>query len=127
MSLSSMINQCGSALLVVLTIIQLVPIKVNPWSYIARAIGRTLNAEVMEEISKDRATTARYRILRFDEELRHKGRHTKDHFDQLLKDIDTYERYCKDHPNFPNGQAVSAIGNIKRTYERCRVENSFLV
>lgn len=66
------------------------------------------------------------RILRFDDEIRHKTRHSKEHFDQIIEDVDTYERYCRDHPRFPNGKAVSATDNVKRTYEKCKAENSFL-
>lgn len=127
MSLLDIITNGGGALLVLLTLIQLAPIKVNPWSKIARGIGKALNAEVMDKLNENEATTARYRILRFDDEIRHKSRHTEEHFNQILEDIDAYERYCKDHPKFKNSKAVSAIENIGRTYEKCRQENSFLV
>ena len=126
MSMKEFVETGGSVLLIVLTLVQVAPIRINPWSTIARAIGKALNADLNEKMDANEAKTARYRILRFDDEIRHKIRHSKEHFDQIIEDVDTYERYCQDHPRFPNGKAVSATDNVKRTYEKCKAENSFL-
>ena len=126
MSMKEFVETGGSVLLIALTLIQVAPIRINPWSAIARAIGKALNADLNEKMEANEAKTARYRILRFDDEIRHKTRHSKEHFDQIIEDVDTYERYCQDHPRFPNGKAVSATDNVKRTYEKCKDENSFL-
>ena len=126
MSMKEFVETGGSVLLIALTLIQVAPIRVNPWSAIARAIGKALNADLNEKMEANEAKTARYRILRFDDEIRHKTRHSKEHFDQIIEDVDTYEHYCQDHPRFPNGKAVSATDNVKRTYEKCKDENSFL-
>lgn len=72
------------------------------------------------------ALTWRYRILRFDDEIRHGVKHTKEHFDQIMEDVTSYENYCRDHEDFPNNKAVFAIINIKNVYEQCVRENSFL-
>jgi hypothetical protein len=114
-------------MVILLTLVQVAPIKINPWSRIARAIGRALNTEVIDEIRRNEAGNARYRIIRFDDEVRHKTRHTEEHFNQILGDIDSYENYCKSHPNFPNNKARLAISNIKDTYTKCKKDNSFLV
>lgn len=127
MSLNEIITSGGGVLLILLTIIQLAPIKINPWSKIAKIIGRALNTEVMDKLNESEATNCRYRILRFDDEIRHKVKHTEEHFNQIMEDIDDYERYCSGHPNYKNSKSVSAIENTRRTYEKCRRENSFLV
>lgn len=72
------------------------------------------------------ALTWRYRILRFNDEILHDEKHTKEHFDQLLEDITQYERYCDDHPEFPNNKAVCAINNIRSVYQKCCEEGTFL-
>lgn len=126
MSMKEFVETGGSVLLIVLTLVQVAPIRINPWSAIARTIGKALNADLNEKMDANEAKTARYRILRFDDEIRHKIRHSKEHFDQIIEDVDTYERYCQDHPRFPNEKAVSATDNVKRTYEKCKAENSFL-
>ena len=35
-----------------LTVLQVAPIKINPWTWIARAIGRAINAEVIAKVDK---------------------------------------------------------------------------
>lgn len=114
-------------LAVLLTLVQISPIKVNPWNKIARAIGKALTVDVLEKMEEDKADNARYRILRFDDEIRHKVLHTEEHFNQIISDVDAYERYCDTHPNYKNSKAISAIENIRETWKRCRSENTFLV
>ena len=76
MSIKEFVESGGSVLLIVLTLIQVAPIRINPWSAIARTIGKALNADLNEKMDANEAKTARYRILRFDDEIRHKIRHS---------------------------------------------------
>lgn len=97
-----------------------------------KELGEKLDAlqgmftELKKEISEDRATTSRYRILRFDDEIRHDEYHTKEHFDQILDDITEYEKYCDEHKEYRNNKAVLAVENIKRIYQKCTNEGTFL-
>lgn len=123
-------------LVVVASLVEISPIKINPWSW----LGNTLNkgiltklekmekdvAEVKREVGESSAVTSRYRILRFDDEILHNVKHSKEHFDQILLDIDVYENFCKQHEDFKNNLAVMAINHIKQVYEKCSRENSFL-
>ena len=78
----------GGLLIILSMIIQIAPIKLNPWTKILRGLGRLLNSEVVYLINEREANSCRYRILRFDDEIRHKQKHTKENFDQMLEDID---------------------------------------
>lgn len=127
MSLYELLASGGGVLFVILTVVQIAPVRVNPWSRIARWIGSALNGEVLDSLEEEKANTRRYRILRFDDEIRHKVKHTEEHFNQIMEDVDSYEQYCRTHPKYENCKAVSAIRNIKQTWEKCRNENSFLV
>ena len=82
--------------------------------------------ELRAENGESKATTYRYRILRFDDEIRHGTKHSKEHFDQIIEDIDEYEEYCGGHPDYRNNKAVLAIENIKRVYQNCANEGTFL-
>lgn len=88
------------------------------------------NSERLESLSRHLyetdATNARYRILRFNDEVLHGTRHTKEHFDQILGDINSYESYCNAHPEYENNKAVLAIENIKKVYQKCATDNDFL-
>ncbi len=76
------------------------------------------------------ATTCRYRIIRFNDELLQKGEHeilhTKEHFDQILDDIDEYEEYCNIDREYRNSKAVMAIKHIRQVYQKCTDEGTFL-
>ena len=81
-----------------------------------------MEAEDAEREAKD----ARIRILRFGDECAHEVRHSREHFEQLIEDVDAYETYCAEHPDFKNNKAVLTIKIIKDTYQRRLVSNDFL-
>lgn len=140
MTLKELLTGGGSALLILATLIQIAPIKINPWSFIAQKIGKALNGEVVEKVdSLERnveklrseceeraATNCRTRILHFGDEILHNIRHSKEHFDQILLDITAYEQYCNNHPQFKNNVAVATIKRITEVYEVCVENNDFL-
>ena len=130
----------GGAVLILMTLIQVTPIKINPWSWLGRTIGRAINGEVLEKVEslsqdvqnnkKDDdehwASLSRSHILRFGDEILHGVGHSKEHFDQILLDITDYEHYCDAHPEYPNEKAVATIKQIKKTYQKCLDNNDFL-
>lgn len=130
----------GGLTLILMTLIQITPIKLNPWSWIGRMIGRAINGEVLDKVNslandvkelKDEdaeqwASLSRSHILRFGDELLHGVPHSKEHFDQILLDISKYEEYCDEHPNYKNNIANATIHQIKNTYQKCLEENKFL-
>ena len=68
----------------------------------------------------------RVRILRFGDETLHDQRHTKEHFDQILRDIDKYEHYCDTHPEFENNVTVLTSTRIKEIYRKRLADGDFL-
>ena len=78
------------------------------------------------KIEMDAAITARVRILRFNDELLLNIDHTKDTFDQVLTDIDTYEDYCAKHPKFKNNQTMMTVANIRSVYKKRLEKHDFL-
>ena len=79
-----------------------------------------------KEDQEKEAKASRRRILRADDEIRMGMKHSKDFFEDVLRDIDAYEEYCDEHPHFKNRCAESAIRNVAETYDTCKAENSFL-
>lgn len=73
-----------------------------------------------------KAETKRARILQFNKEVREKERHSEEEFVEILKVIDEYEDYCRNHPEYPNNRAVTAIENIKYVYKNANQENDFV-
>ena len=80
----------------------------------------------IKEDEDDKARNARYRILRFYDELCEGRRHSESHFEDILDDIDRYEQYCQTHPDYKNSRGHVAMRNIKLTYERLKTEGKFL-
>ena len=130
----------GGVILALMSLIQIAPIKLNPWSWVGRCIGKAINGEVIEKVEalgkdvkankadddEQWVSLSRSHILRFGDELLHGVAHSKEHFDQILEDISKYEYYCESHPEYPNGKAVATIELIKKTYQKCLEENKFL-
>ena len=70
---------------------------------------------VSDRLEEHKAILARTHILRFADELR-QGTHSREYFEQQLQDIDTYDRYCEDHPAFANGRTRMASEFIREQY-----------
>jgi len=87
---------------------------------------RKINKEQDEKNDKRHAVSMRVRILRFRDELLTGQDHTHDSFRQVLTDIDEYEKYCLDHPDFKNNQTLMTIEHIKHNYQTRLEKNDFL-
>ena len=136
------IVQTGAiGILVILAgMIKIPKIEINIWNLIGRAIGRSINKEVMDRVEAltkevddlrkdeelERVRFARQRILRFNDEILFDQRHSKEHFDEILDDITLYEHYCADHEDYENNKAILAIGTIREVYKQCLKTHDFL-
>ncbi len=72
------------------------------------------------------ADSRRAQILHFNNELLRPIDHTKEEFVEVLAKIDDYERYCEEHPEYPNNRAVLAIENIREVYKERLKKRDFL-
>lgn len=139
-------------IIALLSLIQIAPLKINPWSWIGKQIGHAINKEVLEKqeefqvesqeyrkrndlqiktieckLDKQAAEGARNRILRFGDEVKNKQlRHSEEYYNQILADITDYGNYCKEHPNFQNERTVVTTKIIKEAYEEHVKNNDFL-
>lgn len=133
MEIKELLADGGITLVVLMTIIQISPIKVDPWSWLAKTIGKYINADITAKleahITMDDRRTAdahRARVLHFNNELLRNIPHTKEEFIEVLAEIDAYEEYCREHPDYPNNRARLAIENIKEVYKERLKKHDFL-
>ena len=118
------LGDLGIICFLVLSLIQISPIKINPWS----AFGKWMRKQLaLDEIKDDLMDARRTRILRFDDELIEKREHRKDMFDAILVDCDKYEKYCKEHKGYINSVANDSIKHIKEVYAELKRDNTFLI
>ena len=129
----------GIILIVILSCIQVSKIKLNPWDVILNWFGSKINAETKErlnnlekkldehikESNEKSLQDTRTKILDFGNSCMNKQRHTKEEFEYVIKLCDDYESYIERN-NVKNGVISSAIREIRRIYDKCRHNNSFL-
>lgn len=129
-----------------MTVIQIAPIRIDPWSWLLNKAGMILNRSVLNEIRKTNekvhsieisqeelkysfnqaeAITARRNIVEFGDSLFRDNYRSQDSFEQVLDDIDLYEKYCRKHPEFKNNQTVITSHVIKEVYEDCLKRKQF--
>ena len=146
MTLKEILPLLSGGLVGLLTLIQIAPIKVNPWSAILEWLGNQTNKALlakMEAFEADmkgvkaevetirdenreiHAKDCRVRILRFADEIYLGQSHSHEHFKQILGDITHYEKYCDAHPEFEK-IAVAAIEQIKESYNTRLRKHDFL-
>lgn len=147
MTIGQIIGDGAGVLIVLSLFFEIAPIKFNPVSSLLKWLGGKMNTGIGERLTEiekrvdsldgeikgvrddadlHNAQNIRIRILQFADELRIGVRHSQEHFDQMLEDIDNYERYCMAHPNFKNSKATLATKLIEDTYTDCVEKNSFL-
>ena len=120
-------NLIQFAVIIAVCFIKIPKIELNIWGIIGKSINKditskvnNLNSEVSElknDFEVHAVNSCRERILRFNSEIMSDNKtHNKEYYDEILSDIDKYEHYCLNHPDYPNNKALLSIENIKKTY-----------
>lgn len=132
MELKTILEYSGGALAILLTIIQITPIKINPWSAIARAIGRAINGDVLESlkaaerrIDENEIDRLRWEILDFANSCRNERKHTQEEFEHILDMHEKYEKILM-RQHRENGKVTRAYEYIKDIYDKRNENNDFL-
>ncbi len=147
MTLDDLLLGGGVGAVAVLSLLEIAPIKLNPWSAIARGLGRAFNAEVLADLKavqqaqqdtrsaldKHQAADDEYKaechraaLLAFNTSLLRGELHTQEDFFDAFRHIDQYEDYCRSHPGYKNNRASHAIANIGRVYDERLKARDFL-
>lgn len=140
--LQHVVNDSGPIILIILiatTLIQISPIKINPWGSLFKWIGKQVNTEVIEKINKVESRldkhvkesleaelrTRRVSILDFSSSVIRGVNYHKEKFDFMIGECDNYEKYCQDN-NIKNGVAEASIAEIRRIYSEHLKNGDFL-
>ncbi len=130
----------GAGLLFILmTIVQIAPIKLNPWDKILTWLGNHMNADIVKRVdvieakldehikesSDERIRKVRADILSFGNSCMNGRLHTKEEFEFVISECDQYEKYIE-RTQSKNGVATATIAEIRRLYKKGLHDNSFL-
>ena len=145
MNIIDMINlktgiSMGAGILVILmTLIQIAPIKLNPWDKILTWLGNHMNADIVKRVdvieakldehikesSDEMIRKVRADILSFGNTCMNGRPHTKEEFEFVISECDQYEKYIEKTQS-KNGVATATIAEIRRLYKKGLHDNSFL-
>lgn len=114
------------------TVIQIVPIKLNPWSWLAETIKNALIGDLEKEVKAlqkdmldEKVNVKRWNILDFQNSCLQERRHTKEEWEHCIDELAWYEDYCKRH-EIPNGVMVECGEYLRTSYRRRLEQNDFL-
>lgn len=81
--------------------------------------------KINNKIDQRTAIGCRIRILKFMDEIIEGWEHSKDSYNQIMRDITDYLQYCDDHPQFLNHQTDATIERLRKDYEQRLATNNF--
>jgi len=134
---------CGkniwAILLALSALIQITPIKINPWSAIFRWIGDKANHDLKEKINKiddkvdelnkqrkeDEKDRIRWEILDFANSCRNGRKHTKDEYLHIIELNGKYKKLLKETDD-ENGVFEVEYEYIQKLYKERQEKNDFL-
>lgn len=127
-------------------LVQIAPIKINPWSKLLNWIGFQINKDLHEEVTKldakicevenrvgtlnndvseDRVQRKRWHILDFTNTCRQGRLHTKEEWDHCLDELEWYETYCENN-GIPNGVITESAKWLRARYSEHMENDDFL-
>lgn len=128
----------GIVLVVVTGLIQIAPIKLNPWSWLLKSIRKLFLGDVMKKIDEvtqkleqhieeENAKDLRIRrdtILDFASAVLSGRKYTREQYEQMVRECDEYHQFCIDK-HFKNSVIDESIEIIKGAYiEQLHQKNS---
>ena len=134
------IGQHIVSILIVLSIfIQIAPIKINPWSALIKWVGKTLTANLHDElenvkesitdptanVDENEKDRIRWEVLDFATSCREGRKHSKDEFQHIIALNDKYERLLS-KTNDKNGVFNAEYQYIQRVYAERQEKNDFV-
>lgn len=122
----------GFAILGAITVVQIVPIKINPWSWIAQQIRHAMVGELQQsvnalsrELESEKVAGIRWRVLDFADTERAGRRHSCEQWRHCIDQLSWYESYCH-KKGISNGVMEEATKYLRATYQEHLRNNDFL-
>jgi hypothetical protein len=132
-------NNLWVILLLLSLVVQITPIKINPWSALFKWIGRTITGDacskidnlvekvdkIDQDVMSNEKDRIRWEILDFANSCRNNRRHTRDEFQHIVELHDKYLRLLKKTGD-KNGVFKVEYEYIEKIYAERLEKNDFL-
>ena len=125
------ISNIGIIILIILSFVQISPIKFNPYDKFFSWLRRKLLGDFDEDIKDFRERIdsvwinfTRQHILRFARECRQNVIHSRDEWRYVLSIANEYEKYCRDN-KLTNGIIEAETEYIRDSYQECIRDGKF--
>ena len=125
--------------LIVVSLVEIAPIKINPWTKFGKWFGGLINGDVMDKFNsleekvdnldkglESLRVESAVKNTEFGDEIIHGSTYSKEHWAQILSDVDAYESYCDEHEHYVNNVAQATIAYIKKAYQKHLENDDFL-
>ena len=106
----------GAAILLLLSLIQISPVKLDPWDRIFAWIGGKLNGNLQKQVREIWINMHRQAILQFARECRAGQEHSEEEWSHVLNVADEYEQYCQKN-SVINGVVKQDTLYIRQLYQ----------
>lgn len=114
------------------TLIEVVPIKINPWKWLFKWVGKCINGDLqknLNELKRDfeetKAQDKRWRILEFSRSCRNGVQHSREEWKHAISELKEYEEYTK-NKNIINGVMEEDAKFLRELYRERNKKNDFL-
>lgn len=143
MTLQQILQWCGQNPLTILiglsALIQISPLKINPWTTLFKWIGTKINGDLTEKLNsvsndmvalstqrkEDEKDRIRWEVLSFANSCRNGYNHTKDEYQHIISLNDKYINLLKE-TNDKNGVFDAEYAYIQKLYKEHQQKNDFL-
>ena len=122
----------GVITVIVTTVIQISPLKINPWTWVRKVLSDLIYGEVRNDIKSVKAEVTemkvqnwRWNVLDFANSCKNNRRHTLDEWKHTIQQLAEYERYIERN-EITNGVFEEDARYLREEYQKHCRENDFL-
>lgn len=115
-----------------ITLIEIAPIKINPWAALFKWIGKMINGDLREQVmelkrdfEKKNVEDMRWEILNFANTCRRGTDHSKDEWRHVMDQLYDYEKYTE-KKGITNGVIEEDAHFLRELYHERNLKNDFL-
>ena len=124
-------NNSTLVLLGAVTLVEIVPIKINPWSVLLKWVGDIINGDLKADLSnlkrdfdETKADSMRWNILNFSRSCRHGEEHSEEEWSHAISQIKMYETFCEER-DIENGVIEETSVYLRELYHERLHKNDF--